>query len=467
MSDSYDEQGSYSKLTRNQKETIGILSIGTFLEYFDFMLYIHMAYILNGIFFPTADPHTARINEAIGIAMAVIFRPIGSLIFGYVGDNIGRKATVVITTGMMAVSCFVMASLPTYSDIGIMSTYALSACRILQGMSSMGEVIGAEIYITESTKPPVRYSAVTIVDLFAALGGFAALGIASLVLSNKMSWRYAFLIGGCIAFVGFIARTRLRESTDFINAKKRVTGKVPEKIKIGLFKRINIWQDNLNYKTLLHLLLLEFALPVTFNFSYIYCAQVLRDKFGLSQEEIIRQNFFVSIIEAFSWVVLVVLSYKFFPLKILKVKLVLFVILVFISPFILDAATSPIHILLLQFAMVGLLFSSAGAYPIFYKHLPIFKRFTAITFIFSFSRAVIFGGLPMLFIFVDNLGSWGPTWCVMFPVAIGFAYSVKYFEHINNIDPKLPDGGFWGTNVDTNEENQDQYNSVDFINSNP
>src|SRR3984957_5158751 len=95
-------------LSREQKEAVGLLQIGTFLEYFDLMLYVHMAVLLNELFFPKADPHTAALLSAFAFCSTYVMRPFGALLFGYIGDHIGRKTTVVITTLMMSVSCIIM-----------------------------------------------------------------------------------------------------------------------------------------------------------------------------------------------------------------------------------------------------------------------------------------------------------------------------------------------------------------------
>ena len=97
--------GIFATLTREQKEAIGLLSIGTFLEYFDLFLYVHMAVLLNDLFFPPTDPHTAQLLSAFAFCTTFVFRPLGALVFGYVGDTIGRRATLVITTFMMAIAC--------------------------------------------------------------------------------------------------------------------------------------------------------------------------------------------------------------------------------------------------------------------------------------------------------------------------------------------------------------------------
>lgn len=141
----YHTQTAYS-LNSQQKESIGLLSIGTFLEYFDLLLYVHMAVLLNELFFPKADPFTASLHSAFAFCSTYVLRPFGALIFGYIGDNIGRKATVVITTTMMSLSCMLMASLPTYSQIGITaswpSNYMQNGTRfICNGRSNSGKYI--------------------------------------------------------------------------------------------------------------------------------------------------------------------------------------------------------------------------------------------------------------------------------------------------------------------------------------
>jgi len=97
----------FSALKREQREAIGLLQMGTFLEYFDLMLYIHMAVLLNDLFFPKTDPHTAALLTAFSFCSIYVLRPLGALLFGYIGDNIGRKTTVIITTTIMSLSCIV------------------------------------------------------------------------------------------------------------------------------------------------------------------------------------------------------------------------------------------------------------------------------------------------------------------------------------------------------------------------
>ena len=165
-----------NKLTKKHKEAVGLLCIGTFLEYFDLMLYVHMAVLINDLFFPkTDDPKMLYIYGAIAFCSSYILRPFGGLLIGWIGDKYGRKITILITSFSMSAACLVMSAVPTYEKIGIAATFIVTGCRMVQGFSSMGEITGAFVYITESLKAPLRYSVVTFVTIFNRLGSLFAL----------------------------------------------------------------------------------------------------------------------------------------------------------------------------------------------------------------------------------------------------------------------------------------------------
>ncbi len=116
-SENLSSPNTQTKLTKEQKEAVGLLSIGTFLEYFDLMLYVHMAVLLNELFFPKTDPFTASILSVFEFCSTYFLRPFGALIFGWIGDKFGRRIIVMMTTFIMACSCCIMAILPTYAQI--------------------------------------------------------------------------------------------------------------------------------------------------------------------------------------------------------------------------------------------------------------------------------------------------------------------------------------------------------------
>ena len=431
------------RLTREQKEAIGLLSIGTFLEYFDLMLYVHMAVLLNELFFPQYDPDTTSILSAMAFCSTFIFRPIGALLFGWIGDNIGRKSTIIITTTMMAISCLIMANLPTYAQVGITASWAITICRIVQGMTSMGEIIGAYIYLIETIKRPMQFPAVASITVFSAVGTTAALGVASLATVYGFNWRIAFWIGGIVAIVGVVARTRLRETPEFVDMKKKMERAIERESGITEAENFLKSSDNPMKKekvkkmTSWALFLIKCGWPVCFYISYIHCSHILKNSFGYSAEQIIHQNFIVSIIDMIGMMILPHLSYYVYPLKILKIKTFIFLPFILISPYLLDHASSGFHILLIQSFIMFFVLENMPATPIFYIYFPVFKRFTYVTFIYALSRAVMYVITSFGLIYLTKcFGNYGLL-VIVIPVTLGFIFGIYYFEKLEKNNEAL------------------------------
>lgn len=424
-------------LNRDQGESVALLSIGTFLEYFDLMIYIHMAVLLNELFFPKTDAHTASLLTAFAFCSTYLLRPIGALIFGYIGDHIGRKVTVVITTTMMSFSCLIMANLPTYAQIGITAAWVVTICRIIQGMSSMGEISGAQLYLSETLQPPARYSAVAFLAFAVSLGTSAALGLASFVTSFGLNWRLAFWVGATIAVVGAVARTKLRETPDFADAKRRIKEVFNEKhFDKKKLKEDFIEREKVNQKTSLALFLMDCMWPLCFYFAYVYCGGLLKTTFKLTPEQIIHQNFIVSVVQILSLLLFVFLSYKVYPLIILKVKLIVSFIIMVSCPYWLDQITDPFYLLLLQSAIIFFAADAAPATSIFYKYFPVFKRFTYISFTYALSRALTYVITSFGLVYLtEKFGNWGIL-LVMVPVCIGYMMGLRHFEKLDLVNNK-------------------------------
>ncbi|MDD9335044.1 MAG: MFS transporter [Rickettsiaceae bacterium] len=418
-------------LTKEQKEAVGLLSIGTFLEYFDLMLYVHLAVLLNELFFPKYEAFSASILTAFAFCSTFIFRPIGALIFGYIGDRVGRKATVIISTIMMAISCVIMANVPTYAQIGIAASILITVCRILQGMSSVGEVVGAELYLTETIKPPIQYPVVTFIDIASVIGGTGALAMASLVTSYGLNWRIAFWIGAVIALVGGVARTALRETPEFVNAKLRLKRKY-EKANIDIKELHNnpIVNEIVNKKSVLYLFIIKCAWSISFYFAYIHSSNLLKSSFGYSAEQVIHQNFIVSIIQLAGVLFISYLSYRIYPLKILKIKLAISSILMLFSPYILNNITEPFYLFLFQAVLVLIPLDSVPAHSIFFRHFPVFKRYTYSSVIMAVARAFMTVITSFGIIFLTKyFGQWGLL-IIMIPINLGFAFALCHFQKL-------------------------------------
>ncbi len=420
-----------NKLSKEQKEAVGLLSIGTFLEYFDLMLYTHMAVVLNELFFPKSDPHSAAIFAAVAFCSTYVFRPFGALLFGYIGDNIGRKHTVVITTLLMALSCVIMANLPTYEQIGIGASWVITICRIVQGISSTGEITGAQIYLTEITKPPVQYPAVAYVYFFALVGSVVALSVATFATNYSFNWRIAFWVGAGVALVGAYSRRTLRETPDFANAQNRLKKYSEQLGKDDKYlENISIFKEKVKPQTSLAFFIMSIGGPVSFYLTYIHYGALLKTNFGYSAAQVISHNLMVGLICMIGCAIELLLTYRFNPIQIIKVRSYIFIVFLLFFPILFDAIKTPFHLFLFQCFIIVFGLEAYPAKSIFFKHFPVLKRFTYSCVLHAISHACTYVIISFGFIFlVKWFGQMGVLF-LLAPVCLGVGLSMRYFEKL-------------------------------------
>lgn len=425
-------------LSRKQREAISLLQIGTFLEYFDLMLYAHMSRVLNELFFPKTDPYTAELLVAFGFCATFVLKPFGALFFGYLGDRMGRKSSVIITTALMAVTCIIMASLPTYDKIGNAAVWGITLCRMLQGVSSIGESVGSEIYLLETTKPPASYPVVGMIGVAGVFGSMMALLFASLVLALGIEWRVAFWIGASIAIIGAAARTRLVETPEFLDAGRRLKQRASESVQQDeQLVRDESSEDVLlsnggrAYLTTSLAFFVTFCgWPVCFYVSYFYCASLLKSQFGYSSQDVVYHNFALSVINFIGLLFFVIWTYKVHPLRILKWKLYIYVPFIIFTPTLLYLANSPLAILFIQ--AIGVVFglSTIPAKAVLIGHFPVLRRFTYAGFLTALSHAVVYAITSFGLVYVTRYYSHYGLWFATIPTALGFIWGVQYFSKL-------------------------------------
>ena len=438
-----------NSLTREQKEAVGLLSIGTFLEYFDLMLYVHMAVLLNELFFPKTDPFTSSLLSAFAFCSTYLLRPFGALLLGYIGDNLGRKVTIIISTGIMALSCVVMANVPTYAQIGITASWIVTICRILQGLSSLGEIVGAEIYLLETLKPPYVYPMVCVVIVFSALGGTAALGIATLSTSLNFDWRLAFWFGAGVALIGIVARTTLRESRDFVDVQNRLKNTF-DVVDIDTKELENspIWKKHTDKRVILSYFIMECTSPIYFYINYIYCSDILK-LLGLSSSSIIQHNFVLSGVNLLNAIMLTVLVSRIHPIKVLHYKFILFVPFMLIYPFLLTMVNSELQLFMGQIVFTLLGCTAFPANPVIFKYFPILRRFTTSTLTFAIAKAFTYGITAFGTIYLFKLFNHVGLLILLVPVNIGYFFALNFFKKLEIqdssydyfLDKKIPASG--------------------------
>ena len=209
-------------------------SAGTVVEWYDFYLYATLTPFLSPLFFPGDNPTAVQLSGFAAYAAGFLVRPFGAVVFGALGDIIGRKYTFLVTITAMGLATLAMGLLPTYKDIGLAAPALLVLLRLIQGLALGGEYGGAAIYVAEHAPDNKRGLYTSWIQTTATIGFFAALGII-LFFRNSMSaadfsaqgWRYPFWFSGVLVVFAFYIRLRLRETPLFARLKEQkkiVTG---------------------------------------------------------------------------------------------------------------------------------------------------------------------------------------------------------------------------------------------------
>jgi MFS family permease len=218
-------------MTREERKVIFASSLGTVFEWYDFYLYGSLAAIIAKQFFAGTDPNTAFIFALLAFAAGFIVRPFGALVFGRLGDMIGRKYTFLVTIVIMGASTFIVGLLPNYNSIGVAAPIILIALRILQGLALGGEYGGAATYVAEHAPHGKRGFFTSWIQTTATLGLFLSLMV---ILGTRTAigeeafaawgWRVPFLVSVFLLAVSVWIRLSMNESPAF--AKMKSEGKV-------------------------------------------------------------------------------------------------------------------------------------------------------------------------------------------------------------------------------------------------
>ncbi len=209
-------------------------SAGTIIEWYDFYLYATLTPFLSALFFPSGNPTAQLLAAFAAYAAGFLVRPFGAVVFGALGDIIGRKYTFLVTITTMGVSTVVVGLLPTYAQIGFLAPAALVVLRLLQGLALGGEYGGAAIYVAEHAPDNKRGQYTAWIQTTATIGFFLALAVI-LIFRSTMSaadfasfgWRIPFVIGAILLAVAIYIRVRLQETPLFARlkaSKQTVTG---------------------------------------------------------------------------------------------------------------------------------------------------------------------------------------------------------------------------------------------------
>lgn len=220
--------------SREQKRVLGATLVGTTVEWYDFFIYANAAAIIfaGQYFGPVGqeNPQLAQLLSYASVGISFLFRPIGAVIAGWVGDRFGRRMVLMLTLGLMGVATTLIGLLPTYAAIGVWAPVMLILLRILQGVSAGGEWGGAALMAVEHAPTPKRGLFGAYPQIGVPLGmllASAILGICSMVLSEaqfqQWGWRVPFLLSFILIFIGYYIRRKVAETPVFQELRQSAT----------------------------------------------------------------------------------------------------------------------------------------------------------------------------------------------------------------------------------------------------
>ena len=217
--------GKSAILTAGHARVVIASSIGTVFEWYDFYLYGSLATIIARQFFSGLNPASAFIFALLAFAAGFAVRPFGAILFGRLGDLIGRKHTFLITIVIMGFSTFLVGVLPTYASIGVAAPVLLIALRLLQGLALGGEYGGAATYVAEHAPPGRRGFYTSFIQITATFG--LLLSLIVILVCRKIlgaefdtwGWRIPFLISAALLLISVYIRLQLQESPLFQQMK--------------------------------------------------------------------------------------------------------------------------------------------------------------------------------------------------------------------------------------------------------
>ena len=207
-------------------KVIAAAAAGTMIEWYDFYIFGSLAAIMSGLFFPKGNETAAFLLTLATFATGFAVRPFGAIVFGRVGDLIGRKYAFLVTLLIMGGATFVIGLLPTYEQIGLAAPLILVALRLLQGLALGGEYGGAAVYVAEHVPDNKRGFYTSFIQTTATLGLFVSLGVILIVRTSmteadfkSWGWRIPFLLSILLVAMSYYIRVRLKESPLFTQLK--------------------------------------------------------------------------------------------------------------------------------------------------------------------------------------------------------------------------------------------------------
>jgi MFS family permease len=272
-------------ITKEEKKVIFASSFGALLEWYDFYIYAALAVYFSALFFPPGNESAAFLASLATFGAGFLVRPIGALLFGRLGDTVGRKHTFLMTILLMGIATIGIGLLPTYESIGIAAPVLLVTLRLLQGLALGGEVGGAVTYVAEQSPVHRRGLYTSSLQTTATIGLLLSL-LVVYVLKSSMSvedfkswgWRIPFVVSLVMLVISVYIRTTLHESPTFQRMKARgATSSAP------IRESFTQWK---NLKFVLLLFFIAAGLGAIFGTGHFYSMFFMTQTLKVPQEQV-------------------------------------------------------------------------------------------------------------------------------------------------------------------------------------
>lgn len=235
-------------ITKSIQKVITASSVGTMIEWYDFYIFGSLAPIIATQFFPKENPTAAFLATLAAFGVGFVIRPFGAIVFGRLGDIVGRKYTFLLTLLIMGGATFAIGLIPSYESIGVLAPILVFVLRALQGLALGGEYGGAAIYVAEHAPEGKKGYYTSFIQTTATFGLFISLAVIltckSFMSADDFSawgWRIPFLVSIILVIISYYIRTKMEESPVFKELKAAgKTSKNPLKESFGKWKNLKL-----------------------------------------------------------------------------------------------------------------------------------------------------------------------------------------------------------------------------------
>lgn len=371
--------------------------VGTTVEWYDFFLYgMAAGLVFNKLFFPSDDPLIGTILAFASFAVGFVARPVGGLIFGHIGDRVGRKKTLVTTMMIMGVATFLIGIIPTHAAIGVAAPLILVVCRIAQGVAVGGEWGGAVLMAVEYAPKGKRgfYGSFPQIGLAVGLvlgtGVFAFLGA---VMSDdsflSWGWRIAFMLSAVLVGVGLFIRLKVMETPAFAKlAKAEARAVIPA---------VELVKDVQSRRNIVLGMAARWAEGVAFNLWAVFIITYAAENLDIDQQTILMAVMVGAVVMVGAIPLMGRLSDRFDRRRMYGLGVVLLGILTY-PAFMLIGTGNPLFIFLTIAIVLGIVYPIVYApeSSLFAELFPTWIRYSGISVVYQISGIVASGMTPLI-----------------------------------------------------------------------